>query len=114
MPFQSTSFQTEVQPCKDLIDYHCITHRFGHASHRCAMPPSLERILIYFSNVEQKSMNRRFDHDRRVFKSDVEIFSVILGKISAQPWITIGHRLHFNFVQKYFSTFQILLLQLQT
>jgi len=30
------------------------------------MPFSL--ILNDFSNVEQKSMNRRFDHDRRVFK----------------------------------------------
>ena len=97
MPFQSTSFQTVVQPCKDLIDYHCITHRFGYASHaeaetykQCHAFLSRERWFWFFLSPteinEQPFRSWQTCIQIRSLRIDVEIFSVILGKISAQPY----------------------------
>ena len=72
MPFQSTSFQTvktSLITIALLIDFDTplTTERLIYKAVPC-LSHFPESWFLIFSNVEQKSMNRRFDHDRRVFK----------------------------------------------
>ena len=86
-----------ISNCKDLIDYHCITHRFWHASHHreadlqsSAMPLSRELIFDFFQRWTEINEPPFWSWQTciqiRSGRIDVEIFSVILGKISAQPY----------------------------
>ena len=95
---QSTSFENwSSTPYKDLIDYHCITHRFWHTpltterlSQSSAMPLS-ELIFDFFQCWTEINEPPFWSWQTciqiRCRRIDVEIFSVILGKISSAQYI---------------------------